>query len=277
MLTPASGLTSTALQAIVDLEQRVVAHDGGRLKLEHGVLAERSGDEVEDLLWWDGDRLVGFLGSYAFGPPDLELAGMVDPSHRRRGIGSELLSEGLRLSARRGYARALLVATSAGRDFALAKGGVLSHSEHFLVLGETPVGAPVEPAVTCRQAELSDVEEIEALLTRAFGQPARDVAGRLTTSQEQTLVVERDGTTVGTVRLSRFEGVAAVYGFAVDPCVQGQGIGRGVLARWCRQLRDEGYERVTLEVAVDNESALGLYLSTGFERSATENYWEFAL
>lgn len=271
MLTPAD------LQAIAELESRVVAHDGGRLKLEYGVLEGRAGEQVEDLLWWEGDQLVGFLGIYAFGPPDVELAGMVDPAHRRSGIGTALLQEGLRLSAQRGYARALVVASPVGREFAVAKGGVLSHSEHFLVLGPTPTGAPMDVAVSYRQAEPADVPEVKRILEGAFGHASSDIESRLLTPQEQTLVVERDGRLVGTVRLSRHDGVGAVYGFAVDPSVQGQGIGRDVLARWCRLLRDEGYARVTLEVEVDNEHALGLYLSTGFERQATEDYWALDL
>ncbi len=59
--------------------------DGGRLKLEWGRLRGRSGDRVEDLLWWEGDRLVGFLGIYGFETVP-ELAGMV--SRTRAGAGS---------------------------------------------------------------------------------------------------------------------------------------------------------------------------------------------
>ena len=59
-------------------------------KLEWDNLRGRSGDRVEDLLWWEGERLLGFLGIYGFGESP-ELAGMVAPDARRRGIGSALL------------------------------------------------------------------------------------------------------------------------------------------------------------------------------------------
>lgn len=77
MLLRVAGLDDAALTAIAGLERRVVAVDGGRLKLEWESLRARSGDRVEDLLWSVGDRLVGFLGLYAFGAPTVELAGMV--------------------------------------------------------------------------------------------------------------------------------------------------------------------------------------------------------
>ena len=95
MLQRAAGLGAPQLAAVADLERRVVAADGGRLKLEWGTLRARSGDRVEDLLWWDGDRLAGFLGLYSFGAPAVELAGMVDPERRRQGIATALVDAAL--------------------------------------------------------------------------------------------------------------------------------------------------------------------------------------
>jgi GNAT superfamily N-acetyltransferase len=91
MLELARGLTDAQLDAVSDLEQRVVRHDGGRLKLEWGHLRNRPENEINDVLFWEGAALVGFLGLYAFGGEAIELVGMVDPGWRRRGIGSTLL------------------------------------------------------------------------------------------------------------------------------------------------------------------------------------------
>ena len=84
----------------------VVEADGGRLKLEWGALRSRRGDQVEDLLWWEGDQLLGFLGLYSFGDP-VELSGMVAPAARRRGIATALLDAGLGLCREREHAQAL--------------------------------------------------------------------------------------------------------------------------------------------------------------------------
>ena len=95
-----------------------MAVDGGRLKLEWGVLNSRSGECVEDLLWREDDRVTGFAGIYAFGGDTVELAGMVDPAARRRGIGTALLAAALPLCRDRGYQQALLVTprrSAAGR------------------------------------------------------------------------------------------------------------------------------------------------------------------
>jgi len=256
-------LTDRELAAIRALEAEVVAHDGGRLKLELGALEK---GEVDTALHWDGDRLVGFAGRYPFGPPD-EVAGMVAPSHRRRGIATGLLREVLAGSA-------LLITptgTPAGRAFAESLGATRRHSEHFLVLGETPQ-TPEQPAVSTRVAVEEDNEVVRDLLRRAFDwEPPADVLHRF---GDTTRVIELDGTPVGTVRVSDKGDWAGVYGFAVDPAHQGKGIGRDVLARVCREVRARGVPRVTLEVETENAAALGLYTSLGFELVAGEDYWE---
>src|SRR4051812_32168495 len=141
MVNLSAGLSPAALDAIADLERRVVAADGGRLKLEWNALRHRAGPDVEDVLWWDGDRLLGFLGIYSHGAPTLELAGMVDPAARRRGIGAALLEAGQQLCQQREHDAVLLVvprASVAGRALALRQGGSLDHSEHALQLPGEP-------------------------------------------------------------------------------------------------------------------------------------------
>jgi GNAT superfamily N-acetyltransferase len=121
VLEQAVGLTSRDLQAIAELERQVIGADGGRLKLEWGSLRGRSGDRVEDLLWWDGDRLLGFVGIYAFDASP-ELAGMVAPDARRCGIGSALLDAAVPLCRERGGRQPLLIVprpSIAGKHLAL--------------------------------------------------------------------------------------------------------------------------------------------------------------
>jgi ribosomal protein S18 acetylase RimI-like enzyme len=71
----------------------------------------------------------------------------------------------------------------------------------------------------------------------------------------------------------RYEGGAgSIYGFVVDRTKRGQGIGRGALRQACLALRASGAATVGLEVAVENEHALGLDTSVGFTRVTTEGY-----
>lgn len=276
MLEGAAGLSPRALEAIADLERRVVEADGGRLKLEWGILRGRGGDRVEDLLWWGDDTLLGFLGFYDYGSA-LELAGMVDPGARRRGIGGALLDAAMPLCRERGNRLALLIvprSSIAGKQLAVRRGAALDHSEHALVLSGAPEKGHRDAALSLRPATSADVPVVSRLLEEGFGWPAPDdLAGRLDSAHERTLVVELSDSPVGTLRLTRDGNDAGIYGFVVDPALQGRGIGRDALRRACEALRAEGARRVGLEVAVENDRALALYTSVGFAPVATEDYY----
>lgn len=274
MLELSAGLPARALAALRELERRAVAYDGGRLKLEWGVLASRPGDRVQDLLWWDGETLLGFLGLYPFGAPTVELAGVVDPAARRQGIGSALLDAARPLIE--GYERALLIVpreSAAGARLARRRGGTLDHSEHALLLSGAPARPPGGPQVQVREAVPEDEAVVVELLTDAFGWRPREGQPVLARDGARTCVVEVDGAIVGTARLSMTDGAGAVHGFAVAPSVQGRGIGRRALCEFCRILRADGARKVGLEVAVENERALGLYTSVGFAPVTTEDYY----
>jgi ribosomal protein S18 acetylase RimI-like enzyme len=273
MLEFARGLTDTALSALSELERRVVAADGGRLKLEWSTLRNRSGRDVEDFLWWADDHLAGFLGLYVHSAPAVELAGMVDPDSRRRGIGTALLEAALPICAERGYGPILLIVpriSTAGRELALGRGAGLEHSEHGLALDGQPEDGPSDPRIALRPGTQMDSAEISRLLVAGFGGPAQDI--RLS-DLPHWLVVERDGEPVGALRPSHHGNTGAVHGFVIDPRWQGQGIGRDVLRRVCRDLLDRGARQVGLEVAVENDRALGLYTSLGFRPVITEDYY----
>jgi ribosomal protein S18 acetylase RimI-like enzyme len=268
------------LEAIAELERRVIEADGGRLKLEWGRLRRRAGNRVEDLLWWESDRLLGFLGFYGFGS-SVELAGMVAPDARRRGIGTALLDAAVPLFRGRGVREALLIVprpSVAGNRLAARRGAVLDHSEHALVLSGEPISGPRAAALSLRPATAADLPLVSEVLEAAFGEPApAGLAERLDSPHERTVVVEVEGSVIGTLRLTRDADLAGIYGFAIDPRWQGRGLGRDALRRACEMLRTEGVRRIGLEVAVENDRALALYASVGFAPVITEDYFALPL
>jgi ribosomal protein S18 acetylase RimI-like enzyme len=277
VLEHVAGLTPRALQAVAELERQVVEADGGRLKLEWDNLRSRSGDRVEDLLWWEGERLLGFLGIYTFGESP-ELAGMVAPDARGRGIGSALLDAAVPLCRERGDRPPLLVVprqSSEGKRLALRRGATLDHSEHHLVLFGKPKAGPQEPEISLRLATGPDVPLVVSLLERGFGWSGPDDLGH---RLKRTALVELRGAVVGTLFLERDDDEeASIFGFVIDPSLQGRGIGRAALRQACEQLRADGARRISLDVDVANDRALGLYTSIGLTPVTTEDYFALPL
>jgi ribosomal protein S18 acetylase RimI-like enzyme len=278
---PVQGLTPGDLDGIAELQARVVAHDGGRLKLEWGRLRGRSGEVAEDVLARSDDgRLVGFAGLYGYGASGVEIAGMVDPDARRRGLGGALLDAAVGLCAAAGGGSPLLIVAResvGGRALAQARDGALDHSEHALMLSGEPVDGPSDPTLSMRTATSADAPAIVAILSAGFGYVPTDLAERLVEPDARTLVMQRTGDgggeIVGTMRVQLTGTGGGVYGFAVEPAHQGRGIGRDFLRRACRELRGAGATQVGLEVEVENDRALGLYTSLGFKPVVTEDYW----
>jgi ribosomal protein S18 acetylase RimI-like enzyme len=278
MLQQAQGLTDSALEAIAGLERRVVAADGGRLKLEWSTLRSRPTDAVRDLLWWEDDRLLGFLGIYGFNWRHLELTGMVDPDARRRGIATALLAAALPVCREQNKDRLLMVVprtSPGGRGFALGAGMTYEHSEHALTLRRRPDGT-AGSEISLRTASTGDIPSLAELYLDGFGDAHVDPA-RLDGERSRTLMIELAGETVGTLALALEGERSAIYGFVLGARQRGMGIGREVLRRVCQEQFDHGAERVDLEVEVENDRALGLYTSVGFEPVITEDYYELVL
>lgn len=156
--------------------------------------------------------------------------------------------------------------STGGEVVARSRCGTYDHAEHALVLTVVPEGSH-DRRTAVRPAAPADAASVMRILHAAFGYTS---GGQLAPG---TLVVEHDGVVVGTLRLTTDGGTAGIYGFAVDPTRQGEGIGRDVLRRVCRDALGGAAKRVALEVAVDKPHALRLYTSTGFVPVAGEEYW----
>lgn len=272
------GLSPDTLASLAQLEAATIAADGGRLKLEWGALGNRPADEVCDLLWRVDGELVGFAGHYAFGSATPEVTGMVHPAHRHHGIGTSLFDAMLQLCGERGDRRFLLVtprSSCAAKQLASSHGGTLDHSEHALALLGPVAEGPSDPSITLRAATAADADDVDRLVTAAFAHALGQID--LESIDEPTLVAELEGATIATLRVHHTKDGWGVYGFAVDPALQGRGIGRDLLRRVCREAHAAGVERVHLEVSVENDRALGLYTSLGFAHEATEDYYAITL
>jgi mycothiol synthase len=107
----------------------------------------------------------------------------------------------------------------------------------------------------------STVEVCRAVLER----PAADPMG--------LILAYREGRCVGFARqdLHPMRGEVAVLG--VDPDARGIGLGRALLRWGVSWLEQKQVERVTLVVDAENENALGLYRSEGFEVATVRETW----
>jgi len=272
-------LTDEQQSAVLALVAAAQERDGVAPMSEQSLLAARgrSGRPVEHLLAYAGDDLVGYLQvDEGEETPSAEL--VVAPSHRRQGVGSELLSRirpGTRI-----WAHGDLAASDA---FAAAHG--LEVVRELFVLGRRfaeagPVEEPALPKGLVARPFRPGHDEAEWLRVNAAAFAHHAEQGRMTRADldarmEESwfdpeglilVVPEDDPDTVAashwTKRRSETEG--EIYVVAVDPAYQGKGLGQPVTLLGLQYLRQVGVEDVILYVDGDNPAALKVYRGLGF-------------
>lgn len=129
----------------------------------------------------------------------------------------------------------------------------------------------VPPDVVVRELAASDLPRLEVLERDLFGAAAwspASLAEELVTEGRWYIgaVTPATGLLVGYAGLW-FDGEdAQVMTIAVDSQHQDRGIARTMLNQLVDHARQLGAQRVLLEVRVDNDPAIHLYESTGFQR-----------
>ncbi|MBO3083402.1 mycothiol synthase [Cellulomonas fengjieae] len=240
------------------------------------------------------DALVGYaqldVGSQAATRAEL----VVDPGHRRLGVGRALLAGAFTETATV-PGRALRVWAHgdlpAARRFAQDRGMPVVREllQMRLDLAARPTTAPTLPAgVQVRQFEPGrDEDAWRRVNSRAFAHHPEQ--GRMTSADLRAresepwfdpagfLLAERDGILLGSVWTKVHpagehgpEPVGEIYVVGVDPDAQGLGLGRALTALGLDHLAARGLSAAILYTDADNTVAVHTYESAGFVRSAVD-------
>ena len=221
---------------------------------------------------------------------------VVEPAHRRRGVGRALVELGLQMEAGRGRPNLLLGALP-DEEPAHAFLGATGFDFHSVLWDlelapGAPAAAPDWPeGVTTRPIRFADDRlAFVRLFNAAFADHATPLQmdeGRteepqqdLPWKEEDLLVAEQGGELIGfsaTEPRRRADGAvdphAEIWTIGVRPDRQGAGLGRQLLRWGVAHLRELGVETVELSVNGRNPRALGLYESEGFVRTSTRERW----
>ena len=236
-------------------------------------------ENTHAILCYRAGGLVGFAGLSH--DPLPEFLAMVDPDHRRGGIGSALFAAAKSECERRGADALLLVREqgSAGAEpFSRSVGGQYRFSEYCLQLDPALFSrTDTLPAnTTIGAAGRADADALTAIRTAAFGGDAAHARSAIRTwlgAPNQRIFIARiRDEPIGMVRLQDLQDVAFINGLAVLPDRQRQGLGRALLQHAVAARLDEGETPIRLEVETENRGALALYLDCGFRETTTYHY-----
>ena len=214
---------------------------------------------------------------------------VVHPDHRRRGIGRALLDKLLESGAVRVWAHgdqpgARALAAAAGLDRVRALWQMarpLAGRPGEAGSGETLPEPRLPDGVTVRTFR-PGADDAQWLAVNAEAFSGHPEQGRWTSADLQQRMAQpwfdprgffvafRNGRMVGFHWTKIEEGTGEIYVLGIRPAEQGSGLGRALALVGLRHLRDSGVERALLYVEEDNDAAIRLYRSLGFERSAVD-------
>lgn len=287
-IVPKKKLTEAELQQLRVLADLCNMMDGIRIKLNWVELQTRPGDEVNDYLVYNEEgSLVAYLGMYSFVPSEAEISGLVHPSYRRHGLFTQLIELARDNCKARGIPQMLFIChqkSVSGHAFVEHMQAEYKMSEHWMrcELEREGVASPAGKSVLVREATEADRALLIAINQDGFDMTEASAAAyvnrTLGAPLETTFIVEAEGQAISKLGLTMEEGAAFIYGFCVLKEFRGQGYGRAILrALMCQQYKEHGRTRFELEVGVENNNALGLYESCGFQVVDANDYYRMTV
>ena len=264
------------------LERISRKHDanGAHLQLDPSLNYDDSMKSVFTL--YEGEKLVSVATLFAPTPGEAELSALTLPKFRQRGYFNLLYFRAKDEAKRCGAGRLLLVCdrdSDTAFETVSAHSAILDHSEYRLVftaedrsfLDETAEGLALE------QCGTADVKKLASLYTKIFGEKRPDaekfMRRALNEPGRRQFLATLDGEAMGIVAIEADGADACIYCFGVDPAHRGKGLGRAILYMVMKQAFDGGAQTLHIEVDSDNETALGLYTSSGFTQEEVCDYY----
>lgn len=271
-------------------------HDNVTLKLEIeyklSLGSEKSGNinSINEFMYFDNEKLIGYLGICDFGGDTIEVNGMVHPQYRRQGIFKKLYSYVEAEWMNRDRKRMLLLSdhdSVSGLGFIKFTKAKQEHSEYEMYL----IGEGKEyktDKIVLRKAANSDAKEIARQNIIYFSDEINEEHSEYTDvpSKEEILLPEEEekrGFTIymalaqdkiiGKVHIELQGNAGGIYGLGVLPQYRGQGYGREILLQSIYKLKEKNAKSIMLQVATQNENALNLYKSCGFEKRSVMDYY----
>ena len=274
--------TLTGAEA-TEIEQLIITcneYEGLHMRIDTSALRQRQSNEANDFLYYEDNRIAGYLNVEGWGSRDREITGMVHPDYRRRGIFSALLAAAQEECRQRDVQKMILVcehASQSGLAFVHAIRAQHELSEHEMVLGDFRERRNVPKGLDIRQAYKHDLDAIVSILATDSGNVesiTRWVAKLFEDPSSRFYIATLDSKPLGCLRLDFMSDQVGIYALEVRLGYRGRGYGRQMLEEAIRNIRAETQKHIMLDVETDNTNAIGLYLSCGFEIKTTYDYYE---
>jgi ribosomal protein S18 acetylase RimI-like enzyme len=243
-----------------------------------------------NFLYYHENQLIGFLRAFFFSHHTCEIALMVAPSHRRRGVASVLLKEVIPLVSGQSTEKLLFSCPHKIHDeWLLARGFIYENSEYQMTYTAKHALPQLEVDHAIRHAVESDLPLLVDMDYACFSTQNPEIGltfhGLLCDSTCDIFVLCYQGVPVGKAHVFWHKDNARLTDIAVMPKMQGRGFGSALIIHCIQhilhthqaKLGQAALTRITLDVETNNNTALNLYNRLGFGISNAHDYWGIRL
>mgnify|MGYP001013024910 FL=1 len=240
-------------------------------KLSNNEKYSNNMNKINEFMFYDDNKLVGYAGICDFGGDEIEVNGMVHPEYRRRGIFTRLFSLVKDEFNKRDSKGMLLLSDNnsiGGISFIKRITDDYHHSEYDMNLDMDVIHKENFDNLVFRKVVKEDIAKIARENLKFFND--NDIDGILFDS---TYVLETGNVIIGRVRLEIVDNIGGIYGLEVLPEYRGKGYGRELLIRSINKLKESKVNAINLQVETKNNNALNLYKSCGFKVNYTMDYY----
>lgn len=270
------------------LEKLCLEEDKIALKLELDYKLKKGEDKhkldaINEFMYYEEDKLIGYIGICDFGGEALEVNGMVHPKYRRMGVFKKLFSLVKDEWEKRKTQKMLLLSdnnSTSGMEFINSTGAIYGNSEYEMFLKSNTKENTSTPRLILRKATNADAKEIAWQNSIYFNIEFKEEVTIIPEEEEKLgttiYIAEVKGKIIGKVHLGINGQVGGIYGLGILPEYRGKGYGRDLLISAIEKLKEQNLKDIMLQVVVANKRALNLYKSCGFQETSTMNYYELS-
>jgi ribosomal protein S18 acetylase RimI-like enzyme len=281
MFKSTNQLTEAQLNDLEQLRIRCKKIDGSTPNLYTHILAKPRALPAS-LMCYEKNRLVGFLSAFFFYDDAVEIALLVEPKFRKRGIAKQLLSFIIPLIQSHGLINLIFSSPSHLNDTWLPALGLSStHSEYYMERNALIPIRDVNQDLVIRKANLDDITLLGALDEACFPKKTNEFIDRFRNLLEDKnyliFLGFQNDCPIGKAHMRWDKKGATLSDIAIFPEVQGKGYGTTLIAHCTNLALSKRKPQVCLDVETHNERALHLYTRLGFFVQNACDYWTISV
>lgn len=292
MLTTTHQLSQANLSALQILLNTCQAIDGSSIPIyPHLLHLYRAGPP--SLLYYQEKQLIGFLALFHFYPDAAEVALLVHPNYRKKGIAKHLWQTMIEVTETLvPPLQSLIISTPSALKQPWLKHYAFQHSntEHEMRctdympparhLSERPHASNPHTSntYTITQANPKDIEFLHRIDSVCFNtdrpNPFDRIKQLLATKNLKIFLISYQQQPIGQVCLIFEKQQIRLTDLAILPHMQHKGFGQALLVHCLNHVNQYQPKQITLTVAADNHPALHLYQHMGFQIYNTVDYYK---